>query len=44
MLTTLATALNLRPECMHPTIGGHFSAYGLEILGKAAGEALAELS
>ncbi len=43
MLTTLATALNLRPECMHPTIGGHFSAYGLELLGKAAGEALAEL-
>lgn len=41
MLTELATELNLRPECMHPTIGGHFSAYGLELLGTAAAERLA---
>jgi hypothetical protein len=42
MLTTLATELNSHPEYMHPTIGGHFSARGLEILGAAAGEALAK--
>ncbi len=43
MLTTLATELNSRPEYIHPTIGGHYSALGLEILGNAAGEALAKL-
>lgn len=43
MLTDIATTLNGMPEYMHPTIGGHFSAKGLEALGKVAGEALALL-
>ena len=40
MLTELATALNERPDCMNPFVGGHYSAKGLELLGTAAGEAL----
>lgn len=41
MLTEIATELNENPEYMHPTIGGHFSAKGLQKLGAAAAEALA---
>ena len=40
MLTDLATALNERPDCMNPHVGGHYSAKGLELLGDAAGKAL----
>ena len=42
MLTEIATELNEIPEYMHPTIGGHYSARGLQKLGEAAAEALAE--
>ena len=41
MLTTLTEQLELREDCMHPNIQGHFSAKGLELLGEAAGDALA---
>lgn len=40
MLTELATQLNEIPECMNPHVGGHYSAAGLEALGKSAGTAL----
>lgn len=40
MLTDLATALNERPDCMNPFVGGHYSTKGLELLGNAAGNAL----
>ena len=40
MLTDLATALNERPDCMNPHVGGHYSAKGLELLGDAAGTSL----
>jgi len=41
MLTTLTEQLSTISDCMHPHSKGHFSAKGLEILGTAAGEALA---
>lgn len=41
MLTTITEQLESRADCMHPNIQGHFSAKGLELLGEAAGEALA---
>ena len=41
MLTEAATDLNQMPEMMNPFVGGHFSAKGLETLGRLAGEALA---
>lgn len=40
MLTDKATEFNQLPEYMNPNVGGHFSAYGLEELGRLAGEAL----
>ena len=43
MLTDLATTLNGDPRYMNPEVRGHFSAEGLEVLGTAAGEALAKL-
>lgn len=42
MLTTIATELNKRTECMNPFVKGHYSAKGLEILGETAGRALGE--
>ena len=42
MLTRIATELNNDPESMNPFVGGHFSAYGLQKLGWAAGKTLAE--
>ena len=44
MLTEIATELNEMPEFMHPAIGGHYSAKGLQRLGEAAAETLAEYS
>ena len=41
MLTDIATQLNAQPKYMHPSIGGHFSAKGLEKLGSEAGKTLA---
>jgi hypothetical protein len=43
MLTTLATTLNTQAEAMNPQVGGHYSARGLELLGKAAGTTLGQL-
>lgn len=43
MLTRLAVELNQQPEYMHPLVAGHYSAKGLEALGKAAGQTLAAL-
>lgn len=40
MLTKIAADLYDQPQYMHPDIGGHFSAAGLELLGKEAGTAL----
>ena len=40
MLTRIATDLNTMPEFMNPFVRGHYSASGLEALGKAAGETL----
>ena len=44
MLTDIATDLNEKPEYMNPFVKGHYSAKGLEKLGKTAGKALAEFS
>lgn len=44
MLTRIATELNEIPEYMNPYVSGHYSAKGLELLGKTAGEALGEFS
>ena len=40
MLTQLATDLGQQPRYMNPDVKGHYSAEGLELLGKFAGEAL----
>ncbi len=40
MLTRLAAQMHEMPQYMHPDVPGHFSAEGLELLGKTAGEAL----
>ena len=40
MLTTIATELNKEPEFMNPFVSGHYSAKGLEKLGKEAGKTL----
>ena len=40
MLTKIATELNSKPEFMNPDVHGHYSAKGLEVLGRAAGGAL----
>ena len=40
MLTTIASELNKMPQYMHPDILGHFSAKGLEKLGREAGKTL----
>ena len=42
MLTEIATTLNEQPEYMNPNVKGHYSALGLEKLGREAGNALAE--
>ena len=44
MLTEIATELNQKPEFMHPSIFGHYSAKGLQRLGEAAAETLAKYS
>ena len=36
MLTDIATVLNTQREAMHPHIKGHYSAKGLELLGREA--------
>jgi hypothetical protein len=41
-LTDMAAALCSQPDAMNPTVAGHYSATGLELLGAAAGEALAK--
>ena len=41
MLTEAATDLNGMPDMMNPYVGGHYSAKGLETLGRLAGETLA---
>lgn len=43
MLTQIASELNELPEYMNPHVGGHYSAKGLEVLGRCAGKALGEL-
>ncbi len=43
MLTEIATELNTKPEYMNPFVGGHYSARGLEKLGREAGSALGRL-
>ena len=40
MLTRLASEMHEMPQYMNPDVPGHFSAEGLELLGKTAGEAL----
>lgn len=40
MLTDIATQLNRKSEYMNPTVAGHYSARGLEVLGTEAGKAL----
>lgn len=42
MLTRIATRLNSDPEYMNPHVLGHYSAKGLETLGREAGKALGE--
>lgn len=42
MLTDIATKLNEMPEYMNQYVGGHYSAAGLEKLGKEAGKTLAK--
>jgi hypothetical protein len=42
MLTKIATRLNSDPEYMNPHVLGHYSAKGLETLGREAGKALGE--
>ena len=41
MLTDIAASLYEQPFAMNPTVSGHYSAAGLELLGKTAGAALA---
>ena len=41
MLTDMAASLYEQPFAMNPTVSGHYSAAGLELLGKTAGAALA---
>lgn len=43
MLTEIATELNENPEYMNPFVKGHFSAKGLEMLGREAGKTLGRL-
>ena len=43
-LTDMAAALCSQPDAMNPTVAGHYSAAGLELLGAAAGEALAKMA
>ena len=43
MLTRLATELNEKPEFMNPSVGGHYSAAGLELLGAEAAKTLCQL-
>lgn len=40
MLTQLASEMHKMPQYMNPHVPGHFSAEGLVLLGKSAGEAL----
>ena len=40
MLTKITTELNEKPEYMNPEAKGHYSAAGLELIGKVSGEAL----
>jgi hypothetical protein len=41
-LTDMAAALCSQPDAMNPTVAGHYSAAGLELLGAAAGKTLAK--
>lgn len=43
MLTDLATKLNTQSEYMNPSVVGHYSASGLELLGHTAAEALCDV-
>ena len=42
MLTRIASEMHQTPQYMNPYVPGHFSAEGLELLGRTAGEALGE--
>ncbi|MCR5056150.1 MAG: sialate O-acetylesterase [Clostridia bacterium] len=44
MLSETAEKMDGMPGMMHPTIGGHYSAKGLEFLGKEAGESLGDFA
>lgn len=44
MLTEIASELCKNPKYMNPNLAGHYSAEGLELLGKTAGSALADLT
>lgn len=43
MLTRLAAEMNKTAQYMNPDVPGHFSAEGLELLGKTAGEVLGNM-
>lgn len=43
MLTDIATELNKKNEYMNPFVKGHYSAKGLELLGRVAAETLCKL-
>lgn len=43
MLTEITVDLNQQPQYMNQSVNGHYSASGLELLGRTAGEALGEL-
>ena len=43
MLTDIATELNKKNEYMNPRVKGHYSAKGLELLGRVAAETLCKL-
>lgn len=44
MLTDKATEFNQSPSHMNPVVAGHYSAYGLEELGRLAGEVLGKVA
>ena len=41
MLTRLCTELSMKPEYINPTASGHYNNAALELIGTAAGEAMA---
>lgn len=43
MLTDISSGLNAKREYMNPKVKGHYSAKGLECLGRAAAETLGNI-